>query len=98
MSILNTYIIDFDAINNIELGFIRRYGYMLDKNRLAFTVDNSSFMNHSDSPNVMPLDLSVNNVIGDVLIASRPIQHGEELTINYRIFDIREHYFTKEKK
>jgi hypothetical protein len=93
-SILNTFIINKDSIIGVDLQFLRIYGYKISGDSLAITIDNSSFMNHSDKPNLDPGDMKYMNSVGDMLIANRNIKNGDELLVDYRLFDIRKHHFT----
>jgi len=45
------------------------------------TLDIAQFLNHSDAPNL------VSDKFGEIFVTSRIIKTGEELTIDYRIFD-----------
>ncbi len=53
--------------------------------KYVLCVDNARFFNHSDTPNVYCVEDRENQEPANV--ASRDIQVGEELTIDYRAFD-----------
>jgi hypothetical protein len=94
-SLSNTYIIDIDEINKPSLFFVNHYGYKIDNKHLAITIDNSAMMNHSDHPNLVPKDLELLNRSGDSLVAIRDIPKGEELLLDYKVFDHRNHSFIR---
>lgn len=64
------------------------YAY-LDKKRGKYLLcgDDARFFNHSENPNCH------DEMLSDVTVASRDIQHGEEITCNYKDFyvDIENH-------
>lgn len=60
--------------------FIAHYGNMTRHEIYLLCGDNARFMNHSDMPNM--------SAGGDQNFAMRDISAGEEITCNYREFDI----------
>jgi uncharacterized protein len=59
---------------------LRRYAYLDESGDYILCGDNARFMNHSPLPNC--------DDRGSVTTASRDIQPGEELTCDYRTFDL----------
>jgi SET domain-containing protein len=72
------------CLEPVELEYLRRYAY---RNRFSglyiLPGDHDRFMNHSESPNV---GMNPNGSL--TCIALRPIAAGEELTCDYRTFDL----------
>jgi uncharacterized protein len=66
---------------------LMRYSYLDSRTGLyIFCVDNGRFVNHSDTPNTRGHYESIDAFGRDV--ATRDIQIGEELTCDYREFDL----------
>jgi uncharacterized protein len=62
------------------------YGYIDRRlSRFILCCDNYRFVNHSDAPNVRT-DLSLDRYGSD--FASRDIQAGEEITVNYSLIEV----------
>lgn len=59
---------------------MRDYSYRLPSGDYVFCGDNAKFMNHSNSPNC--------DDSGDRTVTRRHIRAGEELTCDYRDFDM----------
>ena len=59
--------------------FLKNYGYRVD-GEVLFTVDNDRHINHSDDPNTY--------LKNGYTIARRNIRRGEEITNDYREFDV----------
>jgi SET domain-containing protein len=59
--------------------FLKNYGYRVD-GEVLFTVDNDRHINHSDDPNTY--------LKAGYTIARRNIRKGEEITNDYREFDV----------
>ena len=59
---------------------IRAFCYLDDRGIFVLCGDNARFMNHSAKPNC--------DDSGEVTITSRGIEPGEELTCDYRSFDV----------
>jgi SET domain-containing protein len=59
---------------------LRRYCYLDESGVYVLCGDNAKFMNHSEDPNC--------DDGGSRTRAIRDIQPGEELTCNYRLFDV----------
>jgi len=59
---------------------LRRYCYLDEDGVYVLCGDNAKFMNHSEAPNC--------DDRGSVTSAIRDIQPGEELTCDYRLFDM----------
>ena len=62
--------------------FLHRYGWRAAEGRWVLDLDDSRFMNHSDSPNMV---VNADGVFTSR--AARDIAAGEELTEDYRQFD-----------
>lgn len=65
---------EFNRLDDITKELFNYYGFT-DGGHYILGVDNSRFVNHSDSP----------NVVND--IAARDIEIGEEITYDYKNFD-----------
>ncbi|MSR22973.1 MAG: SET domain-containing protein-lysine N-methyltransferase [Gemmatimonadetes bacterium] len=59
---------------------LRRYSYLAESGNYVLCGDNAKFMNHSDKPNC--------DDRGSHTIAAWDIGAGEELTCDYRSFDV----------
>jgi len=71
----------------VERWFLDRYVYRHDRTGLyVHCGDNGRFINHSDSPNLRE-HYPVGHIQGQD-IAARDIQPGEELTCDYKSFDL----------
>ena len=67
--------------------FFGHYAYLSKRTRrYVLHADNARFQNHSDTPNL--LSVPVSGQVEDLDIAYRDIACGEELTTNYRDFDL----------
>ena len=75
---------DIPASDTITREWLMRYGYQPTEEPVYIVCgDNARFMNHSDNPNVtMSPEGTADN------IAARDIAAGEELTCDYRTFDL----------
>lgn len=65
---------------------IKFFAYFSDKRQAyIYSIDDSRFLNHSAHPNhdVLPIP----NEVELCNVANRDIQIGEELTVDYRVFD-----------
>jgi SET domain-containing protein len=60
---------------------LRHYLYQEDSGDFVLCGDNAKYMNHSDDPNC-------DDGGGEYTIARRNISAGEELTCDYRLFDL----------
>jgi SET domain-containing protein len=60
---------------------LRHYLYQEDTGTFVLCGDNAKFMNHSENPNC-------DDPEGDHTVTNRAIQAGEELTCDYRSFDL----------
>lgn len=60
---------------------LRHYLYQEDSGVYVLCGDNAKYMNHSDDPNC-------DDAGGDYTVARRKIAAGEELTCDYRLFDL----------
>ncbi|HET9948260.1 MAG TPA: SET domain-containing protein [Longimicrobiales bacterium] len=60
---------------------LRHYLYLEESGLYVLCGDNAKFMNHSDLPNC-------DDSGGEYTITRRPIAAGEELTCDYRLFDL----------
>jgi len=66
-----------------------RYTYLSDKTNLyVLCGDNARFLNHADDPTVMVTYPEGGHPEG-IEVAVADIQPGEEITCNYRTFDLR---------
>jgi SET domain-containing protein len=66
-----------------------QYSYLSDKtNKYVLCADNARFMNHSDDPTAMSTYPEGGHPEG-IEVAVTDIQPGEEITSNYRTFDLR---------
>ena len=59
----------------------RMYCFRVPEGHYVFCGDNAKFMNHSDTPNC-------DDPAGAYTVANRDIETGEELTSDYRTFDL----------
>jgi len=59
--------------------YLKDYGYRVD-GEILFTVDHDHYINHSDNPNTY--------LKAGYTIARRNIRKGEEITNDYREFDV----------
>lgn len=82
--------IDKDVLGSIPLkdrdGFIKYPFYSRRTNTYVLCCDDARFFNHSDTPNVGDEDDIMTNEGIDIALCD--IQEGEELTCDYRLFDI----------
>ena len=60
---------------------LRAYSYLDESGLYVLCGDNARFMNHSDTPNC-------DDSGGQHTVAMRDIEEGEELTCDYRTFDL----------
>ncbi len=60
-----------------------KYAYKNKTGNYILCFDNTRFLNHSDNPNLISDDPDE-----EVDFAARDIQAGEELTVNYKDFDL----------
>lgn len=70
---------EFSRLPKPAREFIRRHGYRVD-GEILLTADHDHHMNHSDDPNTYLRD--------GYAIARRHIRKGEEITNDYREFDL----------
>ena len=79
---------EFEKLPSIGQDFFNRYSYGYEKDGAVYYQlcgDDARFFNHSTTPNV----IDVKNADGEEIeIAARDIQEGEELTCDYRTFDL----------
>lgn len=84
----NNYI---DTLQEPSKSFFLTYAYQNPKTlNYVLCSDNARFFNHSDSPNTHCVEDPDDEDTAD--IASRDIQEGEELTVDYRKFDANPFY------
>jgi hypothetical protein len=76
---------DFEQINECVFKFIKIYGSHISDEKWHVCLDNARFMNHSDNPNIIFSTDESNDIVG---IAIKDINKGEEITANYKDFDI----------
>ena len=76
---------DFEQINECVFQFIKIYGSHISDEKWHVCLDNARFMNHSDNPNIIFSTDKSNDIVG---IAIKDINKGEEITANYKKFDI----------
>jgi uncharacterized protein len=76
---------EFDAMPPATREVVERYAYINEKGHRIFCNDNAKFMNHEDDANLEAVMLSKEYGVDR---AKRDIQEDEELTIDYRQFDI----------
>ena len=72
---------ELDAFPEPFRGRLRHYVYLDDEGRYVLCGDNAKFMNHDAAPNCTDRDPCFT-------IALRTIEVGEELTCDYREFDV----------
>jgi hypothetical protein len=60
---------------------LRHYLYQEDSGLYVLCGDNAKYMNHSDDPNC-------DDTGGEFTVSNRAIAVGEELTCDYRLFDL----------
>lgn len=59
---------------------LRTYSYLDERGLYVLCGDNARYMNHADVPNC--------DDTGEVTVTARAIEAGEELTCDYRTFDV----------
>ena len=62
--------------------FYEEYAVEYEKNRILLSMDNARFINHSKNPNTKSLGYNKPN------LATRDINIGEEITIDYATIDV----------
>lgn len=72
---------DFERFPEPYRGWLLRYVYREPDGYYVLCGDNGKFMNHSFEPNCDDVD-------GPFTVAKRDIGPGEELTCDYRLFDL----------
>ena len=72
-----------------EIFFMYSY-YSLYSKKYVLCFDNDRFINHSDDPNIVEGEVLVGGEEA-VSVAGRDIFPGEEMTCDYRLFDIGHH-------
>jgi len=71
--------------------FIERYAYLSkDSGKYLYSIDDSRFTNHSAKNPSLAGAVVVPGEIETCAAALRDIEPGEELTINYRLFDVHD--------
>ncbi len=76
-------------VPDIQRDFIRHFGYLSQKlGKFVLCTDGAMFMNHSSTPNSG--EISEEGGMEDSNIALRDIAKGEELTVDYRLFDLND--------
>lgn len=65
---------------------LRHYLYQEDSGVYVLCGDNAKYMNHSDHPNC-------DDTGGEYTVTTRAIKAGEELTCDYRLFDLESKNF-----
>lgn len=78
---------------NIELmeknkkEFIKKYAFLSSRlNKYVFSLDDSRYMNHSSTnPNID--SISIPESLENIGIAIKDIEVGEEILVNYKLFD-----------
>jgi len=73
----------FDTLSENEKLTLKHYGYKAKDNKWHLNFDDVRFLNHSDKPNITQSETN-----SSLLIARRGIEKGEELTQDYREFEI----------
>lgn len=80
---------ELEALSDSSKEYIKKYGYLSQRSGLYIVcLDNSRFMNHSDNPTTAGLyrdDLPFEGAD----VALRDLEIGEELTCDYRTFEVR---------
>jgi len=72
---------DFEGFPEPYRSKLRHYVYQEESGLLVLCGDNAKFMNHQDDPNC-------DDPEGDYTITRRGVRAGEELTCDYRSFDL----------
>lgn len=72
---------EFERFPDPYRSWLRHYVYQEDSGILVLCGDNAKFMNHQDDPNCEDPE-------GDHTITRRAVRAGEELTCDYRSFDL----------
>lgn len=81
--------LDTNVKEHIKKLFVYSNGnYFLPENGIQ-TLCITHYLNHSDNPNIFT------NKNCDIFIAMRDIGRGEELTVNYNLFDDAKEYFRR---
>jgi len=76
-----TYTIEkFKSLPEAYKSFLYKYSYQLKNGLIVLNVDNSRFMNHSDTPNTFEMD-------NGNIVSTQDINIGNELTCDYNKFN-----------
>jgi SET domain-containing protein len=79
---------DVEKMSELQKDLIMHFAYLSKKSgKYVYSIDNTRFTNHSTSPNIAEDE---NLFVGDAeicTVATRDIQIGEEVTIDYRAID-----------
>ena len=70
-----------DAMPEVTREYMKKYAWV-EKNTFIISIDNTQFINHSYTPNCIPSDDE------ETMIAARDINIGEEITENYKTYDV----------
>lgn len=76
---------EFDKMTDTKKELVDTYAFFSTKqNKYVYSLDNSRFTNHSKNNNLDSVDMSGVELCG---VANRDIHIGEEILVNYRLFD-----------
>jgi SET domain-containing protein len=77
---------EINSLPDVVIDYVKTYGYqeiVNGKHVVTLCGDNAKYMNHSDTPNVI-----TSNDDKEFEIAAIDLKIGDELTSNYRAFDL----------
>lgn len=87
---------EIDSLPDVAIEFVKTYGYQefVDgKKVITLCGDNAKYINHSSTPNVI-----TSSEDKEFEIAAMDIKVGDELTSNYRVFDLDTDWKLSSKK
>jgi uncharacterized protein len=80
---------EINLMPKIQKEFIMHFSYLSKKtNKYVFSIDDSRFTNHSANNNIDSIEMPGEPELCGV--AKKDIAIGEELTVNYRLFDVED--------
>ncbi len=79
---------DVEKMSELQKDLIMHFAYLSKKSgKYVYSIDNTRFTNHSTSPNIVEDEKSSQGDAEICTVATRDIQIGEEITIDYRAID-----------
>lgn len=80
---------DVEGLPDLQKDLIKHFTVLSKKSgKYVYSIDNSRFTNHSTHPNIAEDDRLSENDLEVCTVATRDIQIGEEMTIDYREIDV----------